>query len=150
MCRALLNLPHLVPRSVAGLSHLQRACITPCHTQTGFTLPTGPWVGSLRQLSANYDSLLLSSQLLAAAGRLEQLGVLRGRFASSPLAGERFWGWCSSHPPLQRVDVVLPAHEVAPPVLLTALSSLQKARPALRMQLKSGGMDPEDEFLHRV
>ena len=61
-----------VPPSVAGLSQLQRACFIGSAAASAPTaLPIGPWANSLRQLATSLDAVLLSGELLAAAGKLE-------------------------------------------------------------------------------
>lgn len=131
-----------LPPSIADLGKLQRACfqyIDPSPEIMWLSgLPVGPWASSLRSLGAPYDMLLLSSELLAAAGQLEQLAVLDGDFEAAPSeASARFWRWCAAHPPLRQLDV-----EVLEPVSpdathLAALEELRTARPDLRVQERS-------------
>lgn len=70
------------PPSVAGLARLERACFyrfTFGHNyQAPVALPVGPWTGSLRQLYTDFETLLLSAELLGAASRLQEVYVLSG------------------------------------------------------------------------
>lgn len=107
-CRALIR--GQPPPSVAGLSSLQRACFLPFHGgphwQPTAPLPLGPWAASLRQLFTDFETLLFSSELLAAAGQLEQVGVLGGDLgAERNAASERFWRWCFRHQPLRQLHI---------------------------------------------
>lgn len=124
------------PPSIAGLARLQRACFSrSCETDCPpGALPTGPWASSLQQLGATYETLLLSSQLLAAATRLEELAVLGGDLTAAPSdASKRFWRWCAEHPALQQLQVELDARELASAAFTAAEHGLRDARPALRV-----------------
>lgn len=141
-CSAFLEMTaaDLPPPSVAGLSRLKRACFEPQSDPweaSRAALPTGAWSGSLRQLAASHSVLLLSHQLLAAAGRLEQLTVIDvscTKLGAEPddAEGRRFLRWCATHPSLQQVYF-----EEVPtaPGLLAAVDVLRAARPALQVHL---------------
>lgn len=124
-----------LPASIAGLGRLQRACFwrgeeAPAPVPPA-ALPMGPWAGSLRELGAPYDTLVLSGDLLTAAGRLETLTVMRGDLmAADSDASARFWWWCATHPPLQVLIVDLGNSPVGG-AFVVALNQLRNARPAL-------------------
>lgn len=129
------------PPSIVNLTRLQRACFFVTGDIDGIrprvsALPAGPWAGSLRHLGASYETLLKSSQTLAAAGQLEQLSVLEGGFKSHSSASKRFWRWCGSHPPLRRLHLEMADDHYLSPAFAAAVSGLQSARPALQVVYK--------------
>ena len=142
------------PPSVARLSQLQRARFTSvafekAGEEPDFVafeeageepdppdggLPAGPWAAGLRQLGASYDTLLLSSEALAAAGQLEQLDVCGGDFGAAPTeASKGFWQWCRGHAPLQSLYLLMDGERLVHPSLVAALRGLRDARPRLRV-----------------
>lgn len=136
------------PLAIAGLSRLQRACLS-CGGESQGPLPNGPWAGSLRQLGAPYGMLLLSSELLAAAGRLERLGVLGGKaaYAAAPSdASRRFWRWCAEHSPLRQLKIEMYDNAPAAPSFVAATHDLRNARPTLQVQCTASLYRFEKEF----
>lgn len=140
------------PPSVAGLRRLQRACFLIGEEVIAAALPTGPWADSLRQLGAPFNVLLLSGELLAAAGQLERLGVLGGDLAAAPdAASERLWCWCAAHPPLRQLHIELERLEPIPPSILAVVARLTRAQPALLVECHHGPRAPfSDAFYHEV
>ena len=156
--RALFNMQP--PASVAGLGRLQRACFTYSYGNPpgGYAaLPNGPWAASLRQLCASYDTLLLSGELLAAAGGLEQLCV-SGRFAGAvrpdfppaalEAASERFWRWCAEHPPLRELHFELDSYAPPQATFVAAVEALTPARPALGVHRHVDSLPVSGAFFH--
>lgn len=135
-CRALIR--GQPPPSVAALSRLQRACFLRFGHQPPAALPAGTWAASLRHLATDYDTLLLSRRLLAAAGQLEELAVLGGYLADEPSrASERFWRWCAVHPPLRRLRIELERLGGVGAPFLESVAALRTARPALRVHCEA-------------
>lgn len=151
------------PPSLASLSRRQRFCITDAEWPPSWyedeyppaaALPAGPWAASLRKLGAPYRALWHSGPLLAAAGQLEQLGVLEGGFSDAPNdASERFWRWCAAHPPLRQLHIEMQfpdceKREGDPRVVWIprAVHGLQRVRPALRVEWHSDTASFSDSF----
>lgn len=143
-----------VPPSIAGLSRLQCAGFVvrdPEHAGIRPTtaLPAGAWTASLRQLGASDDALLLSTELLAGAGQLQQLCVLDGDFeAADDDASERFWRWCVVHLPLRQLTIEVNEDARLPAAVAAAVNRLRDARPALDVsyRLTSNPMEVGEAF----
>lgn len=132
-----------VPSSVAGLARLRCAHFTWwvdfSEAPAPPALPVGPWAGCLQQLGAPYQSLLLSDQLLAAAGRLEQLTVYdTGCEAAPDGAKDRFWRWCGSHPPLRHLRAEDDSKGGEPALFGADVEELGRTRPALLVEWFDG------------
>lgn len=142
-----------LPPAIAGLSRLERACFSNMNEPPApAALPAGPWAGSLRRLCSSYKTLLLSGELLGAAGRLERLDVLCGDYVAScgdASDRERFWRWCEGHPPLRQLHLSL-GYQVSSHVTV-AINALRDVRPALRVECRiRHGNSFEEEFEHSV
>lgn len=133
------------PPSITHLSRLRRVCFLP-HTGDADTpeppaaaLPVGPWAGSLQQLAAPFEVLLLSGQLLAAAGRLEQVSALAGVYAAD---GQTFWHWAATHRPLRQLRYERFRTLLLPRAFKAALRALRSARPELQVRSYRAGRLP--------
>ena len=124
--------------ALSGLSRLQlRSLDSPAFPAP--VLPGGPWLASLRWLSASIDALVSSTAALQQAAALETLSAAHCaqqcvNWASPEAAA--FFDWLASHPSVR--DLSLEAGECSGwlncPNFLLQFAQLWRRRPALQLQ----------------
>ncbi len=137
-------MPDTLPAALSSLSRLQL-----CHLERWderetaaqvVTLPSGPWLGSLRWLSADIGTLLSSVEALHTAAALECVSVAESSADSpaidwSSLAAAAFFDWLAHHPPLRRLSIEWPGSESSELTItkgfLVQFAQLCRRRPSL-------------------
>ena len=107
--------------ALVGLSRLQHACFFKCHALS--SLPAGGWCSSLQLLVGPPKCALGSEEFLAAAGQLQEVGVLDGECDQRCLA---LLQCAATHPPLRRLRFAMSG--LVPAALLGAALHVQRER----------------------
>lgn len=141
LCREILDMAAAAtpPAAIASLPRLRSARFRPYEVRhlPPTALPMGPWAGRLQHLGASYGTLLLSGELLAAAGQLRELTIHGdGSLAQPSAASERFWWWCAVHPPLQKLRIEAREYTQFAAIVLKAILQLQRAWPARQADIE--------------
>lgn len=126
------------PPPFSHLRHLQRLCLctTGCDL-ADLSLPSGPWLASIRWLGLNFDVLTAAVDLLCGAPQLEYLCCLD---CPERTAGEMrpqwraFWEFAATHSPLRCLGFVADDGNDFKLLLIDALLHLKERRPALQLR----------------
>jgi len=100
-----------MPAALGQLSRLQLFHLGRASTAAqASALPSGPWLRSLRWLSADTQTLLGSMETLHAAAALECVSIAgvplpAGALGWQSPAADALFDWLARHPPLQRLSL---------------------------------------------
>ena len=83
--RGTQDYPDLRPKQALGIGIMQAIAILPGVSRSGMTIGTGLWMGLEREAAASY-SFLMSIPLIAGAGGLAVLKIVKNGGSTTPLA----------------------------------------------------------------